>query len=83
MLNNIPMAPGAANASHVALRPASELGCGQAAEFPGLPKPPRQTTHPLPGLASASFDFALRLFLYWGMACVLRKIRAQDRIEPY
>jgi hypothetical protein len=53
----------------------------RAVDLPGMGKPLNATSPPLPRLATSTFDFALRLLLYWGMTYALRKMRAQDHIE--
>jgi hypothetical protein len=60
----------------------SDPGEGRrAVDLPGVGKPLIATSPPLPRFATSTFDFALRLLLYWGMTYALRKTRARDHIE--
>jgi hypothetical protein len=54
---------------------------GAALPADAIPAAELRTSRPLRRLAVGSADFALRLFLYWGMTCVLRKMRTQGNFE--
>jgi len=78
MLRSIPTASVAAGLFNTALVSAGSLTSGPAVE--NLAKPFKRTSAPSPRPSSLSFDFALRLFLYWGVISVLRKMRADEDI---
>jgi hypothetical protein len=75
MLRNIPIVLAAASRFGAAPLPADSRFARQAVDFPRLSKPLKRTSDLVPRLVSSSFDFALRLFLYWGMTHVLRKMQ--------
>jgi hypothetical protein len=81
MLHHIAIDLAASSLFGAAQLRAGASASGQAVDSPRLTKPLKRTSDPMPRLAAASLDFVLRLFLYWGMAYILHKIRAQDHID--
>jgi hypothetical protein len=81
MLHHIAIDLAASSLFGAAQLRAGASASGQAVDSPRLTKPLKRTSDPMPRLAAASLDFVLRLFLCWGMAYILHKIRAQDHID--
>jgi hypothetical protein len=75
MLHSIPVALATASLLGTAPPPADALASRRAIDLPRLANQLDRTPGVLPRLTTASFDFILRLFLYWGMSLLLRKQR--------
>jgi hypothetical protein len=79
MVHNISIALAAAYLFGAAPPPARTHSSTKAADLSGPAKPLQRTSDAAPRLMTASLDLALRLFLYWSMIYILRRMAAQDR----
>jgi hypothetical protein len=73
MLHSIPVALATASLPVPAPPPADAV---RTIDLARLAKPLNRTPGLLPHMTAASLNFVLRLFLYWGMALLLRKLLA-------
>lgn len=75
MLHSIPAALATASLLGAAPPPEDALASRRAIGNSKAGEAVRLDTWPLPRLKAASFDFILRLFLYWGVSLLLRQQR--------